>query len=217
MKTKQITQEQTTYLSCAETAKLVRGALKENFPSQKFSVRSSTYSMGASIDVSWTDGVGHDAVNKVIKQFEGAGFDGMVDYKFYRQHWMMPDGTIQAAYSEGSQCTGGYAPEYKYEKPHPDAKKVHMGADYVFAQRDVSREKQEECAKQIAKLNGIEFGSMDDRPDIGPRQGDNWWNITHQFLYNKDLTSDNIKVVATDVTCGSWDEFYELAPSEEDN
>jgi hypothetical protein len=39
----------TQYLSCAETAKLVRAALKESFPGVKFSVKSSTYAGGASI------------------------------------------------------------------------------------------------------------------------------------------------------------------------
>lgn len=37
-----------TYQSCAETAKLLRQALKESFPGVKFSVRSSTYAGGAS-------------------------------------------------------------------------------------------------------------------------------------------------------------------------
>ena len=48
---------ETKYLSCAETAKLVRTALKKNFPGVKFSVRSSVYSGGASIDVSWMLGL----------------------------------------------------------------------------------------------------------------------------------------------------------------
>ncbi len=39
------------YLSCAETAKMIRQVLKESFPGVKFSVKSSTYSMGASITV----------------------------------------------------------------------------------------------------------------------------------------------------------------------
>ncbi|WP_338423309.1 LPD29 domain-containing protein, partial [Xylella fastidiosa] len=46
----------TKYLTCAETAKLVRKALKESFPDIKFSVKSSNYSGGASIRVSWIDG-----------------------------------------------------------------------------------------------------------------------------------------------------------------
>lgn len=39
--------ESRKYLSCAETAKLLRQALKESFPGVKFSVRSSVYSGGA--------------------------------------------------------------------------------------------------------------------------------------------------------------------------
>lgn len=69
------------YLSCAETAKLVRQALKEAFPGVKFSVRSSVYSGGASIQVGWTDGPNSNQVEAVAKVFEGAYFDGMIDYK----------------------------------------------------------------------------------------------------------------------------------------
>ena len=73
----------TQYLSCAETAKLVRAALKESFPGIRFSVRSSTYSMGASINISYTNGPTYDAVKNVVAMFEGAYFDGMTDYKGY--------------------------------------------------------------------------------------------------------------------------------------
>jgi hypothetical protein len=69
------------YLSCAETAKLLRQALKESFPGVKFSVRSDTYSGGASIDIRWTDGPNAKQVEAVSGQFEGAYFDGMIDYK----------------------------------------------------------------------------------------------------------------------------------------
>lgn len=69
------------YLSCADTAKLVRQALKEAFPGIKFSVRSSIYSGGASIRVGWIDGPNAAQVEAVAKVFEGAYFDGMQDYK----------------------------------------------------------------------------------------------------------------------------------------
>ena len=39
------------YLTCAETAKLARAALKQAFPGVRFSVRSDTYAGGASIHV----------------------------------------------------------------------------------------------------------------------------------------------------------------------
>jgi hypothetical protein len=69
------------YLSCAETAKLVRAALKEAFPGVKFSVRSSVYSGGASINVNYVDGPTYDQVKAVVGMFEGSYFDGMTDYK----------------------------------------------------------------------------------------------------------------------------------------
>ena len=70
---------ETKYLSCAETAKLVRAALKKNFPRVKFSVRSSVYSGGASIDVSWVLGPTTREVDTVAGQFESADFDGSID------------------------------------------------------------------------------------------------------------------------------------------
>lgn len=69
------------YISCADTAKLVRTALKDAFPKTKFSVKSKTYSGGASITISWIDGPTSREVEAVAKQFQGATFDGMIDLK----------------------------------------------------------------------------------------------------------------------------------------
>lgn len=69
------------YLSCAETAKLVRSALSESFPGITFGVRSSVYSGGASITVKWTDGPTSKQVDAITHQFCGGYFDGMIDYK----------------------------------------------------------------------------------------------------------------------------------------
>ena len=69
------------YLSCSETAKLIRAALRESFPGVKFSVRSSVYSGGASINIRYTDGPTYEQVKAVAGMFEGAYFDGMTDYK----------------------------------------------------------------------------------------------------------------------------------------
>jgi len=70
----------TQYLSCAETSKLVRIALKEAFPGVKFSVRSSTYSMGASISIGWTNGPNTAQVEAVANVFRGSYFDGGIDF-----------------------------------------------------------------------------------------------------------------------------------------
>lgn len=99
-----------TYLTCAETAKLVRVALKEAFPGVKFSVRSDSYAGGASMRVRWTDGPFERDVEKVAKAFEGGSFDGMIDLKSY--HTSVLDG----------------------------GEVVHHGADYVFTHRAISPE-----------------------------------------------------------------------------
>lgn len=78
----------TQYISVADTAKLVRKALKANFPGIKFSVRSRSYAGGASIDVEWTDGPTSKAVDAITNQFRGADFDGMYDLKTYRQNFL---------------------------------------------------------------------------------------------------------------------------------
>lgn len=203
------TQEETIHLSCSETAKLVRNALKEKFPSQKFSVRSSTYSMGASIDVSWEDGVASDEVNKVIKQFEGAGFDGMIDYKYYVNHWLLPNGRVKLAKKESTT----HSERYELAKPHPDAKKVSFGSDYVFGKRTISSEMFEKIAKQIAKLRKVEFVSMSSYPELFGEAIDNWYHIVHCLTHSVDLTNFK-KVVDSGVTCGSFEDFFVLTSSD---
>jgi hypothetical protein len=69
------------HFTCAETAKLVRQALKEAFPGMKFSVRSHTYSGGASIGISWIDGPNSSQVEAVADTFKAAYFDSSIDYK----------------------------------------------------------------------------------------------------------------------------------------
>lgn len=101
----------TTYLSCAETAKVVRASLKESFPGVKFSVKSSTYAGGASITVRWTDGPTTKQVDAVIGHLESSYFDGMIDYKGSVHH--------MTTTADGFQ-------------------KVSMGADFIHTSREYS-------------------------------------------------------------------------------
>jgi len=209
-----IQKEEEVHLSCAETAKLVRKALKKEFPNQKFSVRSSTYSMGASIDVSWTEGVAKDKVDKIIKQFEGSGFDGMIDYKYYISHWLLPNGETVVARSEGTSDCGGVRSSCNNSKPHPEAKKVSFGADYVFSNREITEETSEKIARQIAKLDGIEFIDMNSYPKAFGNDCRNWWNIVHMLVINEDLTNFK-EVVRSGIDCGKWEDFYKVLSSED--
>ena len=94
------------YLSCAETAKLVRAALKTGFPGVKFSVRSDSYAGGASINVTWTDGPQAAAVKAVTDSYSGADFDGMIDLKTYNSHWLYPDGRVELFMYQGGHSYG---------------------------------------------------------------------------------------------------------------
>src|SRR5215831_17349144 len=128
----------TKYLSCAETAKLIRGALKKAFPGVKFSVKSKTYSGGASITVGWTDGPSDKAVDSVVQVYSGAGFDGMIDLKYYKSAWLMPDGTVTFAKTSGTAGSMGTVESAQEMQPSFKAELVHFGADYVFTNRRYS-------------------------------------------------------------------------------
>jgi len=107
------------FVSCTDTAKLIRKALKARFPSQKFSVRSDQYSGGASIDVSWTDGPTEKLVESIVGRFAGSTFDGMQDLKEYH-------------HSEVTTELRMLAKRAKVELPGDP---VHFGADFVFTRR----------------------------------------------------------------------------------
>lgn len=67
----------------ANAAKAIRTELKKLFPDIKFSVRSDSFSMGNSVDVSWTDGPTTDQINDVIKKYQYGSFNSMEDIYEY--------------------------------------------------------------------------------------------------------------------------------------
>lgn len=127
-----------TYLSVADTAKLVRAALKRAFPRTKFSVRSDSYAGGASIRVSWADGPAARMVEAVTGQFAGGGFDGSIDMAYSKYHWLLADGSAVMASNPGTQGSAGSHAAERNWMPSPDAKLVRFGADFVFVEREMS-------------------------------------------------------------------------------
>jgi hypothetical protein len=130
----------TRYLSVAETAKLIRQQLKREFPVTRFSVRSSSYSMGASITVRWTDGPTCKAVDPVAQSYRGAEFDGMIDMKTGHTSWLMPDGSACKAKDPGTTGSMGIRSPENNRAPEAEAEEVHFGADYIFCEREISAE-----------------------------------------------------------------------------
>lgn len=74
------------YVRVADVAKMLRQALRESFPATIFSVRSKSYSGGASIDVAYQDGPPRRIVEAVAGRYAGSYFDGGIDYKGNRYH-----------------------------------------------------------------------------------------------------------------------------------
>ena len=151
----------TTYLSCAETAKLVRQALKAAFPGQKFYVRSHVYAGGASIRVYWTDGPRESDVDPIVRAYAGSRFDGMIDLAYGAAHAMSPTGEVMLLGTYGHSFDNPPLAEV------PDGwTAIRFGADYVFADRDLSPEYVEvlraEGEKVLARNVGWEGRTMSD-------------------------------------------------------
>ena len=73
------------YVDVVSTARLLRTALRQNFPGVRFSVRSSRYAGGSSVNVSFNDAsVDTAAVREVADTFQAVDFDGMTDSTVFR-------------------------------------------------------------------------------------------------------------------------------------
>jgi hypothetical protein len=67
----------------AQASQQIKKILKKEFPKTKFSVKSSNYSMGDSINISWIDGVAERKVEKLICRYQYGNFNGMEDIYEY--------------------------------------------------------------------------------------------------------------------------------------
>lgn len=129
----------TRYLTCADTAKLIRKALAEAFPSVRFSVRSKTYAGGASINVGYTDGPLKADVERVAFAFQGGTFDGMTDYKGGKVHAFASD---------------------------PD-QPIHFGADFVFVDQTISGQHAAAARAALEALTPNELNRLEAKLRIG--------------------------------------------------
>ncbi|HEX5520205.1 MAG TPA: LPD29 domain-containing protein [Longimicrobiaceae bacterium] len=140
----------TRYISCADTAKMIRKALKDRFPGIKFSVRSHVYAGGASINIKWENGPKAADVDALVAPYRGADFDGMIDMETYREAWMLPDGEVLLAKVQGTEGQKGTIPGYERGRPHDDAERVCFAAKYIFCERSYNRAFLEEVAGDVA-------------------------------------------------------------------
>lgn len=143
------------YLTCAQTAKLIRTALKKAFPGVKFSVRTSK--SGGAVNVKWTDGPTDADVSAIAKQYQGGRFDSMIDMAISAYHWLRPDGSAVVASCDGTTGNAGTIEAIRQWMPEPGCKLVHFGAKYVFCNRSFSVAFLTRRAERVAERYGVEL------------------------------------------------------------
>ncbi len=79
------------YDSLRKGSKNLKQELRDAFPETKFSVRSSSFSGGDSIDISWTDGPISEEVEKISGKYQQGNFNGMIDLYEYSKTNVWPD------------------------------------------------------------------------------------------------------------------------------
>ena len=132
-------------VSPAETARILKKRLKREFPDVKFSVRSQSYSGGTSIAVAWTNGPIQPDVDAIARQYAGAGFDPSIDLKYYREHWLMPDGTTTVRYCAGTQGSKGTIATVDNPAPDDAAEAVRFGVDFIHTYRSMPDWESQHC------------------------------------------------------------------------
>lgn len=89
--------------SLIAAAKNIRIQLAEAFPGIKFSIKTSRYSGGDSVNVKWTDGPNSDQVDEIIKRYQGGSFNSCEDiYEFSRDAFTDAFGDAKHVFAERS-------------------------------------------------------------------------------------------------------------------
>jgi len=138
-----------------DVAALLRTVLARKFPGTKFSIRTSLYSMGSSVTISWTDGPREKDVDAIAGGYCFSGFDGSIDMAYSVDHWLLPDGTVTLAHSHGTTGSMGSAPEVIGDPTDPRALLVKGGAGHVSCSQELSPERKAELAALVADRFGV--------------------------------------------------------------
>jgi len=112
-------------------AKAIRVVLKKAFPKTKFSVTSSSFSMGNSVDISWQDGPAQKDVDALVEKYQYGHFNGMEDiYEYSNSRQDIP----QAKYVSVNRRMSEYV---------RDAKKLELVAKHGIENPDDQNEWQD--------------------------------------------------------------------------
>lgn len=148
------------YIDVAEVAKMLRPVLKRTFPGVKFSVRIDRFSMGSSIDISWTDGPTDEQVGKVTGGFQGGRFEGMTDCAYSADSWHCKTHGARSAETYGCDLADNNGPTHSRCCAH--AELVHFSATFVHTRRDLSPEFRAELLIKVCGESNLPIWSTED-------------------------------------------------------
>jgi hypothetical protein len=158
-KVKTSTSNYSTYIDSCDVAKLIRFELNNNFPNQKFSVKTKKYSGGSSIDIYWTDGPTTKEVNSIVDLFSGASFDGMIDMEVHHNHYLTPSGLVYGGTPGTTGSMGTISPDNR--SCPANGIQVNLGSKYIFVSRDYNEETEKAafdyCLGYYANCEGMKF------------------------------------------------------------
>jgi hypothetical protein len=174
-----------------ETASKIRKALKATFPGTKFSVRASEYSMGSSVNVSWTDLPTSKEVEVITNKFRSGSFNGMED--MYETSGYMFEGkrVIGAKYITTSRSLSD---EYKEEienfmneyAPHIAESTYYTGYTKLYKAEEYMLEQQ---VKEVAEHPKQETK----QPQTNKITNNNTDDITVEMNLNNDLNGVELR------------------------
>ena len=179
---------ETENLTAAETAVIIKTALKSNFPEAKFSVTSKCFAGGSSVNVRWRNGPPENTVKTLVNQYKSAAFDGMIDMKTVRDHFLLPDGSATLAYDPGTQGSTGTHP--RVDNSHqlatlpPGTRRVCLGGSWVTCNRQVDNAgpKQNDATKWLYDTQDIP--NPTGNPLVDELKGHPVHNYAYRMVYD---------------------------------
>jgi Zn/Cd-binding protein ZinT len=125
----------------ARAAQMIRRELKETYPTVKFSVRSQSYSMGDSIDVTYTDGPLSKDVEEITNKYQAGSFNGMEDiYEFDNRNADLPQTKYLFVTRNASEATESMIQFYIASKHPQQPDNMHVFAWGQFIQQEFRTE-----------------------------------------------------------------------------
>jgi hypothetical protein len=158
------------YLTIAESNKLLRKHLARAFPGVKFSVRGESYAGGSSTDVRWVDGPLLSQVEAIAKPYAYKGFDGMIDMQYSYAQWLLPDGTVCVAGTDGTEGSRGVVPGFKVERP-AGAVPISTGIGFISCTRKTSPEMYKRALAAVLRRYGEEPLNLDEAVRVSEYDG----------------------------------------------